>query len=147
MAGRQRLDKAQASAPALHAKTTPAPEGSCASSRSDITPPSNPRAHRFTTTFSKLAEMLLVELRALMPRRFLKKITPHPHTLRDRWYLRAFGSRIADPRLWSLQRRSVTAAFGAGLAICFLPLPVHLPLAALIAVLCRLNVPTIVATV
>jgi hypothetical protein len=82
-----------------------------------------------------------------MPRRFLKKITPHPHTLQDRWYLRAFGSRIADPRLWSLQRRSVTAAFGAGLAICFVPLPIHLPLAALIAVVCRLNVPTIIATV
>ena len=35
----------------------------------------------------------------------------------------------SDPGLWSLQRRAMTGAFGAGLAICFVPLPVHLPLA------------------
>lgn len=52
-----------------------------------------------------------------------------------------------DPRLWSLQRRTVTSAFGLGLAICFVPLPVHLPLAVLIAIVRRVNVPTIVATV
>ena len=61
--------------------------------------------------------------------------------------MRLFGSRIAHPGLWSLQRRSVTGAFAAGLAICFLPLPIHLPLAAFLAILLRLNLPTIVATV
>jgi uncharacterized protein len=82
-----------------------------------------------------------------MPRRLLKKITPHPTTLRSRWYLRLFGERVTDPGLWSLQRRSVTAAFGLGLAICFIPLPVHLPLAVLLAIFGRVNVPTIVGTV
>ena len=28
----------------------------------------------------------------------------------------------------------MTPAFGAGLAICFLPLPIHIPLAALVAI-------------
>jgi uncharacterized protein len=82
-----------------------------------------------------------------MPRRFFKKITLQPHALRERWYFRPFATRLADHRLWSLQRRSVTAAVGAGLAICFVPLPVHLPLAALVGILCRVNVPVIVATV
>ncbi|HEU4623973.1 MAG TPA: DUF2062 domain-containing protein [Steroidobacteraceae bacterium] len=82
-----------------------------------------------------------------MPRRLLKKITPHPEKLRKRWFLKLFGSRVADPRLWSLQRRSVTAAFATGLAICFVPLPIHLLLAALLAIVARLNVPTIIATV
>jgi uncharacterized protein (DUF2062 family) len=82
-----------------------------------------------------------------MPRRILKRLTPHPSSLHSRWYLRIFGPRITDPRLWSLQRRSVTSAFAAGLAICFVPLPVHVPLAALMAVLLRVNVPTILATV
>jgi uncharacterized protein (DUF2062 family) len=82
-----------------------------------------------------------------MPRRLLKKITPHPTKLQNRWFLRLFGSRVTDPRLWSLQRRSVTSAFGLGLAICFIPLPVHLPLAVLIAIVRRINVPTIVGTV
>jgi uncharacterized protein len=82
-----------------------------------------------------------------MPRRLLKKLTPHPTKLQNRWFLRVFGSRITDPRLWSLQRRNVTTAFGVGLAICFIPLPIHLPLAALIAITARLNVPTIIGTV
>jgi uncharacterized protein (DUF2062 family) len=81
-----------------------------------------------------------------MPRRLLKRIAPRAHALRSRWYLRVFGSHLADPRLWSLQRRGVTAAFGAGLAICFVPLPIHLPLAALVAIVWRLNVPCVVAT-
>lgn len=82
-----------------------------------------------------------------MPRQILKKLTPHPATLQDRWFLRPFGSRLTDPSLWSLQRRSVTAAFGAGLAICFVPLPIHVPLAVLAAVIWRLNIPAIIATV
>lgn len=82
-----------------------------------------------------------------MPRRLLKKITPHPHTLQKRWYLRIFGPRLTDPRLWSLQRRAVTNAFGVGLAICFVPLPIHVPLAALTATVWRLNIPAIIATV
>jgi uncharacterized protein (DUF2062 family) len=82
-----------------------------------------------------------------MPRRLLKKIMPSAHSLRTKWYLRVFGSRVTDPGLWSLQRRSVTLAFGIGLAICFVPLPIHLPLAVLLAITMRLNVPTIVGTV
>ena len=82
-----------------------------------------------------------------MPRAFLKRFTPSPDTLRGRWFMRLFGARVADPGLWSLQRRAVTGAFGAGLAICFVPLPVHMPLAALSAIVWRLNVPTIFATV
>jgi uncharacterized protein (DUF2062 family) len=82
-----------------------------------------------------------------MPRRLLKKLTPNPGKLQNRWYVRLFGSRIAHPALWSLQRRAVTGAFATGLAICFVPLPIHLPLAVLLAILLRLNLPTIVATV
>ena len=88
-----------------------------------------------------------------MPRRLLKRIASHPHLhlhLRlhsGRWYLRGFGAQLTDPRLWSLQRRGVTGAFGAGLAICFVPLPVHLPLAILVAIVWRLNLPTTLATV
>ena len=54
-----------------------------------------------------------------------------------------FKRFLRDPRLWSLQRRTVTPAFGAGLAICFVPLPIHIPLAALVAIFCRIHIPTI----
>ncbi len=81
-----------------------------------------------------------------MPRELLKRIAPYARALQERWYLRGVGAHLTDPRLWSLQRRGVTAGFGAGLAICFLPLPVHLPLALLVAVVWRLNIPAVVAT-
>ena len=81
-----------------------------------------------------------------MPRRLLKKFVPAPHALRERWFLRPFGARLQDPQLWRLHRRSVTRAFGAGLAICFVPLPVHLLLASTAAIVWRLNIPVICGT-
>jgi uncharacterized protein len=81
-----------------------------------------------------------------MPRRLLKRIIPAPSTLRERWFLRHFGDRLNDPRLWTLQRRGVTPAFGVGLAICFVPVPVHTLLAGAIGVLWRLNIPVILGT-
>ena len=80
-----------------------------------------------------------------MPRRFIKKFVPHPQKLRERWYFRMFGRHITDSRLWSTNRRAITAALGTSLAICFVPLPVHIPLAILIAIACRLNLPVIIA--
>jgi len=81
-----------------------------------------------------------------MPRRVLKRLLPSPCQLQGHWLLRHFGERLLDPRLWALHRRGVTAAFGVGIAICFIPLPVHLLVAVLIAVAWRLNVPAIYGT-
>jgi len=81
-----------------------------------------------------------------MPRELLKKIVPPPHALRQRWPLRLFGDRLSDPQLWTLHRRGVTCAFGAGLAICFVPLPVHTLLAITIALIWRVNIPVICGT-
>jgi uncharacterized protein len=82
-----------------------------------------------------------------MLKRIIKKLMPSPAALQRQWFLRPFGPRIADPRLWALQRRAVTMAFGAGLAICFIPLPVHMLLAGLLAVFLRLNLPAIYTTI
>ena len=46
-----------------------------------------------------------------MPRALLKRILPAPHTLRDRWPVRLCGARLADPKLWTLQRRGVANPF------------------------------------
>ena len=81
-----------------------------------------------------------------MPRRLLKKIIPAPNFLRERWFLRPFGERLHNPQLWTLHRRGVTPAFGVGLAICFVPLPVHLLLACTSAVVFRLNIAVVCAT-
>ena len=81
-----------------------------------------------------------------MPRGLFRKITPRSETLRTHWALKPFSRFFGDPRLWSLQRRTVTPAFGAGLAICFVPLPIHIPLAAMVAIFCRIHIPTIMVT-
>jgi uncharacterized protein (DUF2062 family) len=81
-----------------------------------------------------------------MPRRFFQKFRPIAAQLRERWYFRALGPRLRDPRLWSVNRRAITTAFGAGIAIGFIPIPLHLPLAMVAAMIWRLNVPAIVGT-
>jgi uncharacterized protein (DUF2062 family) len=81
-----------------------------------------------------------------MPRGLFRKITPRSETLRSHWALKPFNRFFHDPRLWSLQRRTVTPAFGAGLAICFIPLPIHIPVAAMIAIFCRIHIPTIMVS-
>ena len=81
-----------------------------------------------------------------MPRRLLQRIVPAPDALRDRWPVRVFGERIADPQLWTLHRRAVTHGFGAGIAICFVPLPLNLLLTVIAALVWRLNIPVVYGT-
>ena len=82
-----------------------------------------------------------------MLRRVLKRILPKPRHLERHRVLRVFGDRLMDPRLWAVHRRAVTGAFGTGLAICFIPLPVHTLVAGLSALTWRLNLPTIFGTI
>jgi len=82
-----------------------------------------------------------------MLRPFIRSLGDRVHRVRDRWYARPFAQWLGDARLWSLQRRGITLAFGAGLAICFVPLPVHIPVALAVATLARVNVPVILSTV
>lgn len=55
--------------------------------------------------------------------------------------MRPFRLLLEHPVYWSLNRRNVTRAFAMGLAISFVPIPVHFVLAALLALALRLNVP------
>ncbi len=74
-----------------------------------------------------------------MPRRLAKKLARWIHAKRHKWYLSIWGERLTDSHLWSLNRHSITAAFGVGIAISFIPLPIHLPLVVLAALWWRLN--------
>ena len=82
-----------------------------------------------------------------MPSRIIRFLSARVQAMQHRWYVRVFGRRLTDPALWSMQRRGITGAFGVGLAICFLPLPVHTLLAIAIALMARLNVPVIIGTI
>jgi uncharacterized protein (DUF2062 family) len=80
-----------------------------------------------------------------MPRRLVKKLAQVIHARRHKWYLSVFGERLTDSHLWSLNRHSITAAFGVGIGISFIPLPIHLPLVVLAAIWWRLNLAVAIA--
>ena len=80
-----------------------------------------------------------------MPRRLVKRLYVWVHHRKHRWYLRVFGDRITDPHLWTLNRHSITAAFGFGVAIGFIPLPMHTLIAVYVALSRRLNLPVLLA--
>lgn len=55
--------------------------------------------------------------------------------------MRPFRLLLEHPVYWSLNRRNVTRAFSMGLFLAFVPLPIHMLLAAILALALRLNVP------
>ena len=50
-----------------------------------------------------------------MPRRLVKKLANLIRARRHKWYLNIFGDRLTDSHLWTLNRHSITAAFGIGI--------------------------------
>jgi uncharacterized protein (DUF2062 family) len=82
-----------------------------------------------------------------VPLSVLKKLSPRRKSLADRWFLRPFGAVIHDPALWLLDRHGAARALALGLFVCWLPLPVHMPVAALIALMIRVHLPLAVVTV
>jgi uncharacterized protein len=60
---------------------------------------------------------------------------------KQRWFMRPFRLLLEHPAYWTLNRRSVTRAFALGLFISFVPLPIHIFVAAAAALILRLNVP------
>lgn len=82
-----------------------------------------------------------------MARKLLRSLSQRARALAGKWYARPFARLFDEPRLWSMQRRSITVAFGAGIAISFVPLPVHTVLALLVAAVFRVNVPTIIGAI
>ena len=80
-----------------------------------------------------------------MPRKLLRRYLPEAGRVRSHWLLRRLGARLHHPRLWHLNRRSVSGATALGLFVAFVPLPFQMVLAALGAVWLRVNLPLAVA--
>ena len=75
-----------------------------------------------------------------MPRRFFHKLAVRREALSQKWFMRPFRALLHDPALWSSHRRSVLRALAIGIFVGFLPLPLHMALAATVAVFLRVNV-------
>lgn len=76
---------------------------------------------------------------ATMPRTFLRRFLPHPERLTQNKSLRWLGPLIEEAHLFHLNRQAVAMAVFVGLFCALIPLPGHLLLAALLAVLLRCN--------
>ena len=82
-----------------------------------------------------------------MPRKLLRKFSPHPDTLKQHKHLQFLGDALHLPCLWHLNRHNVASAFAIGLFAMWLPIPAQSVLAALLAVFFRANLPISVALV
>lgn len=82
-----------------------------------------------------------------MPKKLFRRIAPHPDTLRENKLFQRFAHILHDPNLWHFNRHSVARAFGAGLFAAFLPIPFQSPIAAVLAIWLRGNLPIAVLMV
>ncbi|MBK8961104.1 MAG: DUF2062 domain-containing protein [Proteobacteria bacterium] len=57
------------------------------------------------------------------------------------------GAHLHDPEIWHFGRRAVAGAVGIGFFLAFVPLPMHMVMAVLLALVCRVNLPVAVAAV
>lgn len=76
-----------------------------------------------------------------MPRRYIKRLIPSPRKIRSLNLHRYFGSRINAGHLWIVNRQSVSRATAIGLFCAYIPLPLQMLPAALLAIFFRANLP------
>ena len=82
-----------------------------------------------------------------MLRRLINRLAPDPETLRRHPSLRLFQHWLHDANLWHLNRYSVSTAVFIGCLVAFIPLPIHMVTAALLAIWWRANLPVAVTAV
>lgn len=75
----------------------------------------------------------------VMPRRLISRYLPNPKAIREHPALRPVRHLLNDPDLWHLNRRSVSGAALVGLFCAFLPIPLQMLPAAVLAVAARCN--------
>jgi hypothetical protein len=80
-------------------------------------------------------------------RKLIRRWIPTPGQVRDHPRLHRLGHWLHDAALWSLNRRTVSGGVGLGLFSAFVPVPLQMVVAAVIAVATRVNLPITVAMV
>jgi len=82
-----------------------------------------------------------------MPKNFIKRHMPDHKKIREHKHLKFLGALLHDPNILHLNRRSVAGAFSVGLFFAFVPVPFQMVLAAIGAIVARVNLPISVALV
>ncbi len=82
-----------------------------------------------------------------MPKKYFRRIAPSPETIRRLKFPTRFAHLLHDPNLWHINRHSVARAFGLGLFAAFLPIPLQSPIAIVLSLWLRSNLPLTVLMV
>jgi len=80
-------------------------------------------------------------------KKYLKKIIPDRQVIQKLDSLKLISGILHDPDIFHLTKRSVAGGIATGLFICFFPIPAHMLIAAVLAILLRVNLPLAVAAV
>ncbi len=75
-----------------------------------------------------------------MPKKIIKKLLPHPTRVTNNIMIKKLGPKLQDPGLWHINRRSVSGAVAVGLFFAFMPVPFQMFLAAIGAIIFRVNI-------
>jgi len=75
-----------------------------------------------------------------MPKKLIKKFLPNPDTIMKSKVVGVFGDVLLEPSLWHINRRTCSGAVAVGLFCAFIPLPFQMFLAALCAIIFRVNI-------
>ncbi|MCK5360538.1 MAG: DUF2062 domain-containing protein, partial [Gammaproteobacteria bacterium] len=82
-----------------------------------------------------------------MPRKFIKRYLPDRKSIHETSQLRHFRPYLHHPCLWHLNRRTVSGAVAIGLFCACLPMPMEMLIAAMMAILFKVNLPISVTLV
>ncbi len=82
-----------------------------------------------------------------MPKNFLKKYLPSPSEFKKNKSLHFLGDHLYAQNLWHLNRKSVSRAVFIGIFASFIPMPLQMVLAAILAIFFGANLPLSVALV
>ena len=82
-----------------------------------------------------------------MAKKILSKFFPSAEQVRESTSVQYLGKLLHDPNLWHLNRHSVAGAFAVGLFVSYIPIPLQIVQAALLAVWFRVNLPIAVSLI
>lgn len=82
-----------------------------------------------------------------MLKNYLQRVLPTQQAIRRQRMLRPLRSVLYDSRLWHLNRRNIAGGCAVGLFCALIPLPAQMIIAAVLAMLIRVNVPISIALV
>ena len=76
----------------------------------------------------------------IMARKIFRQFLPHPDVIIHNRWIKLLGPRLQEPSLWHINRHSCSQAVALGVFCSFIPVPFQMLIAAVGAILFRVNI-------